>query len=91
MVRRVPRRLKRGYCQRTGDRVHVSQLTIEPGTGLQVSKKASDGIYNRSQYDPRNYPARANPNEGKPRPYDDPNPYPDFYNDFNGIPEDDDE
>lgn len=87
MVRRVPRRLKRGYCQRTGDRVHVSRLTREPGTGLLVTKEASDGIYNRSQYDPRNRPAAPNPNEGKPRWYSEPDPYPQWYRDYNGETE----
>ena len=76
MVKRVPRRLKRGYCQRSGDRVRENLLMREPGTNLLVTKEFNDGIYNRSRYDPRDKPPKPNPNEGKPRWYAEPDPYP---------------
>ena len=75
---RVPRNRMRGYCQRTGDRVHPRELVREPGTGLLVRRKVSDDIYNRSIYDPRNRPPAPNPNEGKPRWFDEPDPYPEM-------------
>lgn len=63
---------RKGYCQRTGVRVRSALLVREPGTNLLVDRRYSDGVYNRTKLDPRNYPARPNPNEGKPRWYAEP-------------------
>lgn len=42
-------------------------LTYEPGTGLLVSKKDNDGIWNRVTT-PQNDPLRASPTEFQRRP-----------------------
>lgn len=72
-MKRVLNSVKKGYCQRSGVRVKASQLVREPGTNLLVDKEYSDGIYSRAGLDPRDWPARPNPNEGVPRWYAEPN------------------
>lgn len=74
-MKRVPHHLKRGYCQRSGDRVPLDQLVREPGTDLLVSKEFNDGIYSRGPHDPRNLPVPPNPEEFRPRWYAEPDQF----------------
>lgn len=73
-----------GICDRSGFKVPYRRLVKEPGTGLMVDRKWSDGIWNRVDH-PLNFPADVGEAIGlkDPRP-DIMDPSPNFLVDHNG-------
>ena len=49
-----------GICQRTGFKVRYRNIIREPGTGLIIDKRMSDGRYNAVDH-PQNCSARVGP------------------------------
>ena len=54
----------RAVCQRSGFVVRYRNIVREPGTGYLVDRRMSDGKWN-SVTNPRNFPPKHNPAEGR--------------------------
>lgn len=66
--RRARRRFARGkkaraICDRSGFEIAYKDSVIEPGTGIRVDKRWSDGMWNRVDH-PQNFPADTSENIG---------------------------
>lgn len=51
-----------GICQRGGHKVPYRYIIEEPGTGLRVDRRWSDGRFNMVDH-PQNFPPKFNPDE----------------------------
>lgn len=73
-----------GICDRSGFKVPYKRLVKEPGTGLMVDKRWSDGRWNRVDH-PQNFPPDVGETIGlkNPRP-DIIDPQPNYLVDENG-------